>query len=174
MYDGWKHEKIALRVRWIVMFISIALLPLTFFWKDAVQVSIGLVFGSVMGWWVTPDIDHLSTTREEYRAIKKLGFLGALWVAYMTPYAYIFPHRSIWSHSIIGTVVRIVYISFLPIGVFILVCNKISEYTNLLESVTFADYYIILISIFVGWFVQDMMHYLVDGIGPLGLKKRRK
>lgn len=71
--------------------------------------------GYLLGNFIEPDLDHLNITSSEYRAMRKFGCLGAIWVGAWLPYAYIFPHRSFFSHfPFVSDLVRITYILLIP------------------------------------------------------------
>lgn len=164
-FDGHLHEKDAKRVLRVVGPLALAILLLTIVWRPAWQVAIGLYLGSLLGFAITPDADHKAMTREEYRAMKRWGILGALLVAYMTPYAYIFPHRSRWSHSLIpGTMLRILYVMLLPLCLVITVC-LITD----LEFPLSIGY----VALCAGWMIQDAFHYKRDKLGFFGMNRRR-
>jgi uncharacterized metal-binding protein len=164
-YDGHLHEKDARRV--IRVFVPLSVLIAASFpvWREAWQVALGLFLGVLCGYAITPDADHKAMTREEYRAMKKWGILGAFLVAYMTPYAYLFPHRSKWSHSLIpGTILRILYV-LLPL-VILAVVLLIAYNVKVPLSVGY-------IAFVVGWMVQDAFHYKRDKLGLFGMIRRR-
>lgn len=164
-FDGYLHEGDAEKVIKFIGPIALAIAFMTIVWREAWQVGLGLYLGSLCGYAITPDADHKAMTREEYRAMKKWGFLGSLLVAYMTPYAYIFPHRSKWSHSLIpGTLLRILYVAlpllFLAIAVWTVYGIKIPI------SVGY-------VSFVIGWMIQDAFHYKRDKLGIFGMNRRR-
>lgn len=165
-FDGHLHEKDARRIIRImtVPYLSVAIA--TLFWRDAWLCSIGLLIGMWGGYAITPDADHTAMTREEYRAMKHWGLPGAILVAYMMPYAYIFPHRSRWSHSIFpGTLIRIAYVSVIPTLLLIALLNWI--------DIGMFPYWLYG-GLIIAWSIQDMFHYIRDEIGPLGTNRKRK
>jgi len=164
-FDGHLHEKDARFVVKAFTPFCVAILIATILWRDAWQVALGLYLGILCGYAITPDADHLAMTREEYRAMKKWGILGAMLVGYMTPYAYIFPHRSRWSHSMIpGTLLRILYVTFPIIGLILLL------HFNFNFTILRTPFYF---SMIFGWCLQDAFHYKRDDLGFLGINRRR-
>jgi len=165
-FDGHLHErdsKIAIRIT-IPLAIFVACFSVV--WIGLLQIAIGMIIGSFSGFAVTPDADHLAMTREEYRAMKRWGLFGVLLVAYMTPYAYLIPHRSKLSHTIFpGTLIRMAYMSIIP-TLLIIVSMK------WLNIDTFP--YWLYIGLFFGWAAQDSLHYIRDGIGPFGTDRKRR
>jgi hypothetical protein len=108
----------------------------------------------------------MGTTHEEYRAMRKMGFAGSLLVAWMTPYAYTFPHRGMKSHSICpGTPIRFLWATF---PLFLMVIAAVIYFG--LPGFLYVIWYPVML---IGWSIQDMFHYKRDGLGYLGLKKRR-
>lgn len=164
-YDGHLHARDAKVVGIFLTGLALSILPLALYWLPVWQVSLGILLGAWLGWWLTPDIDHTNSTQEEYRAMRKLGVLGAIWVGMWTPYAYLFKHRSIWSHSIIGTAIRF--------GMIFLVCFLF--WLVVMKSIFGLEFpwswgYV---SCFIAYTIQDMVHYMRDEIGPFGLTRRR-
>ncbi len=164
-FDGHLHEKDAKRVLRVVLPLSILIAIGTIVWRDAWQVGLGLYLGALCGYVITPDADHRAMTREEYRAMKKWGVFGAVLVGYMMPYAYLFPHRSRWSHSIFpGTVLRILYVTWWLIGLILLLRFQLDL------KVLWIPFYS---SFIFGWSLQDAFHYRRDNLGFLGMVRRR-
>lgn len=166
-FDGHIHERqakvvIVFFAIYSILFLGIYLVaPGKWIW----QVSLGMIVGAVGAWAITPDSDHLNMTHEEYRAIKKWGVFGALLVAYMTPYAAIFPHRSMWSHSIVGSLIRIAWVMLVPAGIYCWIVVA-SPKLDLYWSWGYVSFVIV-------WCIQDCRHYKQDNLGWLGLRKRR-
>jgi uncharacterized metal-binding protein len=169
-FDGYLHDRDG---RWVIRALSplclialiVCLVAIPFFpvLVYFLHLPIGLWLGLLGGYWVTPDADHMGTTHEEYRAMRKLGFLGSLLVAWMIPYAYTFSHRSRKSHSIWpGTPIRFLWAT-LPLFL-------ISAAVAIWLGPAYVIWYPIML---IGWSIQDIFHYKRDGLGYLGLKKRR-
>lgn len=162
-FDGRLHEKDARSVLRAMVALCLILAPLALVSPGLIYIPIGLSLGSFGGYMVTPDADHMGTTHEEYKAMRKFGFLGSLLVAWMTPYAYTFRHRSKMSHSIWpGTPIRFLWAT-LPL---LLVAIALMIWAGPIHA---AWYPIMLVS----WSLQDIFHYKRDGLGYLGLRKRR-
>jgi len=167
-FDGWLHDKQAKRVLKLLGIASLGAIPLMPYWfPDAIWLSLGLLGGAWMGWWLTPDIDLPSTTHEEYRAMHA-GFIGALWVAAWTPYAFLVPHRSIYSHSIIGTAIRYAMLLVATFALWAIASLVLGLYNIHLDY----PWSVAHVSFFVGLAIQDSFHYMLDGLGPLGLLRR--
>ena len=116
--------------------------------------GIGAAVGCFLGIAMTPDLDQISISKNEWRLVKKFGPLGFLWCAYWWLYARIIPHRSIWSHlPILGTVIRLLYITT-PIVAFCLW----QDYIPVLPQ------YIIdtLIGTLIGLSISDTLHWCMD------------
>lgn len=164
-FDGHLHEKDARLVLKIIGPFALAILLVTIIWRDAWQVGLGLYLGALCGYAITPDADHMAMTREEYRAMKKWGILGAILVGYMTPYAYLFHHRSRWSHSLFpGTLIRILYVTWWAILLAVLAQPK---FNLTIPWIPFCS------SMIFGWCLQDAFHYRRDDLGFLGINRRR-
>lgn len=164
-FDGHLHEKDSRRALRVIGPLALAIALVTIVWRDAWQVALGLYLGALCGFAITPDADHRAMTREEYRAMKRWGFLGAILVGYMTPYAYMFPHRSRWSHSLFpGTILRILYVTWLMIGMIIFVR------LNFDLTILWLPFYS---SFIFGWSIQDILHYKRDNLGFFGMNRRR-
>jgi uncharacterized metal-binding protein len=180
-YDGWLHEKDAIRIGRFFSVLSLLLFVLaTITGRDLLwHLGLGFLLGSWAGYWVTPDIDHQGSTREEYRAMRT--FIGALWVAYMIPYSFWFSHRSKWSHSIYGTFIRILWVLFsLPIVIFVFgaILLFLTGSESLNAWLTGAWKFLRMIPLSWGtvaflsaWAIQDMQHYKRDRLGYFGLKR---
>ena len=169
-FDGYLHDrdgKLVMRVMavlcsamTILCMILVLIEPMAIYFF---HLPLGLWLGVVGGYWVTPDADHMGTTHEEYRAMRRLGFFGSLLVAWMTPYAYTFAHRSKGSHSIWpGTPIRFLWATL----ILFIACAAVAIW---IDPLLVLWYPIMLI----GWSIQDIFHYKRDGLGFLGLRKRR-
>lgn len=166
-FDGWLHERDSLRFAVPLTIAMLLSIPVVFVWPGWLPIAIGSIAGAWLGWWLTPDIDNMGTTREEYRAIKKAKMFGVFWVAAWTPYAYLIKHRSILSHSIIGTVIRFSILLLIVLGIWWIIIDLLFT-----EWIPFPWNWGIL-ACFCTYAIQDMQHYVQDGLGILGLKRRR-
>ena len=84
---------------------------------DSVLAGFGAVVGcGVVGLVLGPDLDQPGVTIGERYIIKRAAILGWLFVAYWSVYAKI-PHRHWLSHApILGTIGRLIYLLWLPVG----------------------------------------------------------
>lgn len=112
--------------------------------------------GAFMGLVVEPDLD------QDYQAapmgtIRQTGgrWMVLVWQLYWTPYARIFPHRSLWTHApIVGTLGRFLYM--LPLySVPILVWNYFFGFPA-------AQIFAFLVGL--AW--VDALHYVMDFLVP--------
>jgi uncharacterized metal-binding protein len=166
-YDGVLHEQDGQRVLYVLGILCLIVSPILFIHIEALPVLVGIACGALGGYFVTPDADHMSATREEYRLIRRFGVLGAAMMGYLTIYAVMFRHRSKGSHSIFpGTPFRVLFITWPTL--FVPIFAIVNKYNSTL--VIFTLWYI---AIFVGWAIQDMFHYKRDNLGWLGMKNRR-
>lgn len=164
-FDGYLHERDGKRVLRVVLPLSVIIALVTIVWRDAWQVAIGLYLGALCGYAITPDADHTAMTREEYRAMRKWKVFGAVLVGYMTPYAYLVPHRSRLSHSIFpGTLLRILYVTWWLLGIILFLRFRFD--LKILGIPFFASFCF-------GWSLQDIFHYHRDDLGFLGMRRRR-
>ncbi|MBE9139918.1 metal-binding protein [Nodosilinea sp. LEGE 07088] len=97
MSSGRTHDRITL---WALPLVVLATFRLTLDGRLTAVVCLGFLLG---GWVLGPDLDIHSV---QY---KRWGWLRWIWL----PYRGSIRHRSRWSHGpIIGTVVRVLYLSF--------------------------------------------------------------
>lgn len=126
-----------------------------------VGISLGSIFyglgtslGSILGIALTPDLDQEMTTFFEWKLMKKAGPLAFLWMLAWSPYALIIPHRSFWSHfPVIGTVLRLTYIMFLPTILYVY-----KGYSVVLPEFVWEG----LVGAFVGLVMSDFLHWVMD------------
>lgn len=124
----------------------------------AALAATGGFVGCLAGIVLLPDLDQEIITTGEWTAmrwLKRFGIfgnlLGKLWVSYWVPYS-IIPHRSVLSHGIlIGTIGRVAYLFWLPIG--LAIKNKV---------VFPVEFYIVAMSAFVGLVISDIAHLIMD------------
>lgn len=70
----------------------------------------GEAIGNLLGVIVEPDLDQIGVTSSEGRAMRALKLIGVIWTMYWMPYAYLFKHRSYFSHGyIVSTAIRFAY-----------------------------------------------------------------
>jgi uncharacterized metal-binding protein len=83
--------------------------------RDPVE-GTGAFLGCLLGTVLTPDLDQIGISKNEWDMVKKLGPLGFLWCALWWPYAASIRHRSPISHlPLLGTAIRLVYCAALLI-----------------------------------------------------------
>jgi len=150
-FDGKEHSRDG---KVVIIVITTVAVPLAIFVN--LELGLGLLAGAFAGWWLTPDIDHRGKTHEEYRAEKKLGVLGLLWVAYWSFYAFFIPHRSSLSHGWLGTIGRFLY---LMVPVWLVVW---AVFFAVGEPFTFP--WLFNGAMLGAWFIQDVFHYVRDGL----------
>lgn len=101
-------------------------LTFSYFSVGAWQVPAGILVGYAVARYVTPDLDQVIMTDDEFRMMNELKLLGAMLVGWFVPYSYIMRfvgigrkgHRNFFSHTpFIGTVIRLAWLMmFPPIG----------------------------------------------------------
>lgn len=107
---------------------------------DTIQLGIGLILGTI----ITPDYDFNKIYIK--KVIKKIPVIGFFWNLYWYPYSMFFKHRGISHNLLFGTITRVIYL-FFPI--FLL---------NLFQVINIH----ISIYIIIGWYLQDVTHYILD------------
>lgn len=106
MPSGKVHHRLW-KIGWIVE--GVAFMPLLLYYP---LVAIGSAIGYFLGQFIDPDLDLVGITSAEGRMLRKMPFVGGLFVAYWTLYGAIFrkQHRSFWTHSYIAsTIIRFAY-----------------------------------------------------------------
>jgi uncharacterized metal-binding protein len=162
-FDGREHERRALAVLAALLPACIGLFVAM---PDSIlmaELVVGLLLGGVCGWWITPDIDHRWMTMEEYRALRLDALLGRLWILAWRPYSLLFGHRSRWTHSWRGTLLRALPFMLGIAGFWMFV-----RYELVLTSRILSPFYLGFLG---GWLIQDMVHYHHDGLGWRGVEK---
>jgi len=169
MSDGEVHEKLAIPVLFLLIFIS----GIVSFYNFSL--AIGLCLGAVSGFFIDPDLDQRDTTRAENRVYKISKILGLFFHAYWLPYS-LLPHRSILTHGgrnkltgwitmmFIATPLRMFYAHLWLLPVF-------SISTNLQEFV-FGIPVLYWLGLWLSWSTLDNIHWLRDTWG-LGNMVRR-
>lgn len=129
--------------------------------------------------YIDSDLDQISLTHAEGRMMMEIPVLGVIFTLYWTFYAFLLnaiaivtrttrgwhgAHRTFWSHSYFGTLLRVVYLN-LPLIPIIgwwneLFANFYPE-TFLIESGKIA---IVLSGQVLALFYADSKHYRLDGI----------
>lgn len=165
-FDGKLHQKDANVVTAILTAIGLIVLVIGLILAPWVAlVGGGILLGSRVGWWLSPDLDHTAMTRTEYQAMKK-GPIGFLWVALWTPYAAI-PHRSFLSHSIIGSIGRVAIFCavFIHLPWWVLFKTLLMPGFGIGFWVPWGFY----AGVAIAQIVHDSVHYVRDGLDPLGM-----
>lgn len=128
-------------------------------------IGVGNAVGYLMGAVMDGDLDQIGLSSAEGRAMRSAGFIGVLWVMYWMPYAYVFPHRSSWSHfPYFSTALRLAYL-FVPfIG--------IAYYIDVLHYIKNPLIIMGLLGVWNGLSWADTVHYILD-LGH-GSRRRRR
>lgn len=104
--------------------------------------------GSLVGIFLSPDLDIDHKTISETILIEKGKLFGYLFFVYWYPYARLIAHRSTWSHTpLLGTFIRLLY-ALWPLLIF-------AEYRALL----FREFWAWVL---LGLVVSDTAHWLMD------------
>lgn len=158
--DGYYHQRNAI----VTLLISCACAGfLVIKWP---LLALGIALGSVCGLFIDPDLDHEWVTVSEGRISKLFGStIGKLFRLYWAPYEILLRHRSPLSHG-----------SFPPFGwlIMILVATPIRMGYSVLWLLPVMYYYptvkvfllslptLLWIGLYVGWGIQDFIHWLRD------------
>jgi uncharacterized metal-binding protein len=143
------------------------------------------MLGCLAGIFLTPDLDIEAVTGSEWTIIKWTLGLGWLWVLFWWPYAWVFHHRSIWSHlPILSTVIRLLYVALVfslwwwVLSVLVAAVtfmfgngsywlpevNPASMWAFCMENFEWA------FGLFFGLAVSDFAHWLMDAAPLRGMK----
>lgn len=145
--------------------------------------SLALLLGcSVVGSVVSPDLDVDAGNISDMR-MRKFR-LGILWSVFWSPYRLRIKHRSVLSHApIVGTLIRILYVLFPPIMLFLgdqkqsVVDTSLRSFVSLLLSVVtiwfFIAFFVYLITlptivlhlflfVVLGLIISDTLHFIAD------------
>lgn len=115
-----------------------------------VTLGISFLFGYLLGYICSPDLDQIGLSSDEGRALKIFGPFGVLWIMIWLPYAYIIPHRSFASHGwLFSTILRMIYLFGLPL---FLIWYKF----NYIPSID------LLVGTFLGQLFSDSIHIFLD------------
>src|SRR3990167_9999048 len=107
MADGRTHLKVALIADAALIYMSYQLLE-----TGNTEGATGILMGAALGTLITPDYDLNGSSITENIIRKTLPILGDFWVADWYLYALWNKHRG-WSHiAILGTVVRLIYLTW--------------------------------------------------------------
>lgn len=111
---------------------------------------LGMVAGALLGKISDPDLDHWRKTQSEHRVWRFNVIAGFLWSAFWWPYQKLSPHRGISHTWPYGTLIRFLYLLWLPIAL----------------SLWYGDAVLWLcwwMLVFVGLSIQDAVHLWMDG-----------
>jgi uncharacterized metal-binding protein len=156
MADGVAHARASVRVAYVVTIVA----------GSVAVVLHPVAAGAVMGAWLavlaTPDLDHHVRTFDEDRMRRFNVIVGWVWWLYWWPYERLVPHRGSSHTWPKGTVVRLAYLLWALIAI-----------TALLFAVEYPMEWIAWwLTTFGGWTVVDMRHLWMDGLTPLGGRRR--
>lgn len=169
MSSGKNHD----RITWICLpLILTTFLVFTKRLDFTFLASLGFLFSGLM---FGPDLDIYSIQYQRW------GFLKFMWL----PYQKTLKHRSFFSHGfIIGTIIRICYLSFLLlISFFLLVAIAKFFFSWELHwqkyivngySIAKNQYWRELLSLFIGLELGAMSHYVADDISSFLKSKKKK
>ena len=160
--DGAIHERNA-----IITLLCLGVVSL-FSSLVSFHFGIGLLWGAIQGLIVDPDLDKKEATHTEYRAVRVFGgFFGAVFQTYWSMYN-IIPHRSILSHGgpppfgwlwmmLIATPIRMIYSVLWAVPIVIARPQQTWESVSRIPPP-------FLLGIYVGWALQDLVHWVRDYI----------
>ena len=147
--DGQIHSVISLALAVPCTIIGLGL--------DGIRGAILMGGGCVAGIFLSPDLDQETLTTSE-TIFLKIPYVGwvftGLMFAYWLGYAVMFKHRGISHWPVVGTITRMMYISFT--FVIILVLWHVNLFTIVLP------YFPLW---FLGLCISDVGHYLRDWVG---------
>ncbi|MBW4459880.1 MAG: metal-binding protein [Nodosilinea sp. WJT8-NPBG4] len=168
MSSGRTHDRITL---WALPLVVLAAFRVTLSGQLTAVVCLGFLLG---GWMLGPDLDIHSV---QY---KRWGWLRWIWL----PYRSRIRHRSHWSHGpIIGTVVRVLYLSLWVSVVGLLLVNLLNSAQRTALSwgdlanglswglVTYWPWWLALV---VGLELGALSHYVADWISSAAKGKRKR
>ncbi len=127
--------------------------------------------GGLSGLFLTPDLDVDSGSVSQSNVRRAGGgLLGAAWTVLWKPYALLIRHRSFLSHGpIIGTVIRLLYVVFVPWLVWLLLSRLVSWVPS--------PYQVAAVPAWFWWFaaglaVVDCAHIFLDWLMTRLLRRR--
>jgi uncharacterized metal-binding protein len=138
---------------------------ISFIWD--LEAGASFLMGYGVGYYVDPDLDHISITAGEGRILRDFKIFGAIFLAFWFPYSYIFKHRGISHTHILGTLSRW---SYAGLVLFILIRPEMAEVSRFFSAVGTLGIYV-----FLGNCFSDAIHILSDmGWIKITRKDRRK
>jgi len=170
--DGKIHEQNA--VITLVVLICIAFVVA---WSN-LPLGLGIVFGGIMGIFITPDLDHDWRTHNEWTVDRVFGkFLGRCFSYYWAFYETFVPHRSPLSHggfppfgplvmAVVATPGRLVY-SFLWLLPLLYFFPEVRLWISKIPLLFWCGLY-------GGIALQDQVHYWRDYVFSREARKSRR
>ncbi len=176
MAKGPTHARYA---RWTLVLGSILSAALALIGVLAWVIAGWAIWGLCCGLLMDGDLDQAQETEAEKRVKERFGpLIGGLWVAYWTPYATMFKHRSVGSHFPgVATAFRAFYASIPFMAARAIFCPYEGPPTPLgvLEYAAWLVWpYSLpgLLAFLAGWSVQDTVHALLDRFAPKPRERR--
>lgn len=153
MPDGTTHARIHK-----IGFIPVALFSSPLAISNPIDWAL-IQAGYALGAFIDPDLDQISITQAEGRAMRHFGCLGAVWVAYWIPYGYILTHRGKLSHlPFLSTLIRLVYVS-VPLWILAFLVQRYLNYPLLDWFIYYSKAYL---PVWFGLSLADFLHWSAD------------
>jgi uncharacterized metal-binding protein len=138
-----------------------------------------VVWGLCCGLLMDGDLDQAQETESEKRIKDRFGpLIGGLWVAYWSPYAALFKHRSFGSHfPVFATAFRAFYAG-IPFMAARAIFQPYSGPPTPLGIMEYAAWLVWpyslpgLLAFLAGWAAQDTVHALLDVFEPKPKERR--
>jgi uncharacterized metal-binding protein len=138
--------------------LAVVLGPVVAAWTNEITAGLCFAGGCVLGVFISPDLDQEQKTISE-ALVAKLPVLGWLFRLYFYPYAWVFPHRSPFTHlPFLGTVIRALYI---VIPLFILSICKIPDALYNFFLLPYLSWH--MLWLLAGLCASDIFHWMADG-----------
>jgi uncharacterized metal-binding protein len=176
MAKGPTHARYA---RWTLLLGSILSAALALVGVLAWVIAGWAIWGLCCGLLMDGDLDQAQETESEKRVKERFGpLIGGLWVAYWTPYATMFKHRSVGSHFPgVATAFRAFYagIPFMAIRAIFQPYSGPPTLLGILEYIAWLVWpYSLagLVAFLAGWSAQDVVHGLLDLFAPKPKERR--
>lgn len=148
MANGKTHAAANLVVLGVTLYVVAPRLP--------VDLATGATVGAILGTLITPDLDLIGRTHEEYRMYRWFGwFGGGLWEWFWRGYAATHHHRGRSHAPITGTLGRWGYVT---IRLSPLIALAMYQFRPVWLSWLSA-----LLMVFVFNVLQDVVHLILDG-----------
>jgi len=169
--DGKIHEQNA-----IITLVFLICIAFVVAWSN-LPLGLGIVFGGIMGVFITPDLDHEWRTHNEWTVDKVFGkFIGRSFTIYWSIYEAI-PHRSPLSHGgfppfgplimvAVATPIRLAY-SFLWLLPLIYFFPEVRLWISRIPLLFWCGLY-------GGIALQDEVHWIRDYVFSAAARKSRR